>query len=103
MMIVNISYPKLRGAVAVVLAVAIGVSLTSIIVLKWSQITDAYTIWVYYRILTLSGIGLMVFYILILPFILHYFPHRRPENGDEQSSTTTSSSTPPSNQTEVKP
>ncbi len=72
MAVAPVKYPKLRGMRAILLSVAISCSMAGIVALKWWRVVDAEHIWLIYRGLTISGIGLLVFYSIIYPLLLHF-------------------------------
>lgn len=66
----GIRYPKIRGKVGVILAIAIIVSLLSIEVQKWLNLNSSDDIFIYYRILSFFGLGLVICYVFISPLII---------------------------------
>jgi CDP-diacylglycerol--serine O-phosphatidyltransferase len=73
LMVSNIRYPKVRGKLGAVLAVAIILSLLSIEVQKWFHIGSTESIFFYYRIISFFGLSLIIAYVFISPIILALF------------------------------
>jgi CDP-diacylglycerol--serine O-phosphatidyltransferase len=72
-----IKYPKIRGRLGALLAVAIVVSLLSIEVQKWLGLGSADDIFFYYRIMSFCGLAIVICYVFFSPIILYlYAPHR---------------------------
>jgi len=68
----SIRYPKIRGKVGAVLAIAIIISLLSIEIQKWLNLNSSDDIFIYYRILSFFGLGLVISYIFISPLIISF-------------------------------
>jgi len=70
LMMAEIKYPKVRGKVGAVLAVAIIVSLLSIEVQKWLNLGSSDNIYIYYRIISFCGLGLIMIYVFVSPLFV---------------------------------
>ena len=73
LMNMQIKYPKIRGKLAAVLAIAIMLSLLSIEFQKWFGVNSSDNIYIYYRIISFFGLGLIIAYVFISPFILKLY------------------------------
>jgi CDP-diacylglycerol--serine O-phosphatidyltransferase len=65
-----VKYPKIRGKLGVVLAIAIILSLLSIEVQRWLGYSSYDDLFIYYRIMSFCGLGIVISYIFISPIIL---------------------------------
>ena len=65
-----IKYPKIRGKLGAVLAVAIILSLLSIEVQRWLGYSSYDELFIYYRIMSFCGLGIVISYVFISPIIL---------------------------------
>ncbi len=68
----KIEYPKIRGKLGVLLALAIIVSLLSIEVQKWFGLSSSSEIFIYYRIISFFGLGLIIGYVFISPLFIAF-------------------------------
>ncbi len=76
----KIKYPKIRGEVGVILALAIIISLLSIEVQKWFDINSSDTIFMYYRIVSFFGLGLIISYVFIAPLMVNITNYQKISN-----------------------
>jgi CDP-diacylglycerol--serine O-phosphatidyltransferase len=72
LMAVKIKYPKIRGKLGAVLAAAIIISLLSIEVQKWMDLNTSDNIFIYYRIVSFFGLGLIMAYVFFSPIYIIY-------------------------------
>lgn len=77
LMDMKIKYPKIRGKLGAVLALAIILSLLSIEVQKWFNLSSGDDIYIFYRILSFFGLGIVISYVFISPLIIQYTDKRR--------------------------
>jgi phosphatidylserine synthase len=77
LMIAKIRYPKIRGKLGAVLAISIIMSLLSIEVQKWFQIGSSESIFLYYRIVSFFGLGLIIFYVFFTPLFINLFQKQK--------------------------
>ena len=66
----NIIYPKIRGKLGALLAIAIILSLLSIEIQKWFGFGSADSIFIYYRIMSFFGLGIVITYVFISPLFV---------------------------------
>jgi CDP-diacylglycerol--serine O-phosphatidyltransferase len=71
LMDVSIKYPKIRGKLGAVLAIAIILSLLSIELQKWFNLASSDNIFIFYRIMSFFGLGIVISYVFISPIILY--------------------------------
>ncbi len=77
MMNLPVEYPKIRGKLGAILAIAIVVSLLSIELQKWFNLGSAEDIFVYYRVISFCGLGIVIIYVFISPLIIKYSNKRK--------------------------
>jgi CDP-diacylglycerol--serine O-phosphatidyltransferase len=66
----NIRYPKIRGWLGAILAITIILSILSIQVQKWFNLSSYEDIFIYYRIMSFFGLGIVISYVFISPLFL---------------------------------
>ena len=69
----KIVYPKIRGILGILLALAIILSILSIEVQKWFNLGTTESLYNYYSILALFGLGLIITYVFISPYLLSIY------------------------------
>lgn len=69
----KLEYPKIRGRLGAVLAIAIILSLLSIEIQKWFNLASSDDIFIFYRVMSFCGLGIVISYVFISPvFIKSY-------------------------------
>jgi CDP-diacylglycerol--serine O-phosphatidyltransferase len=69
----KINYPKIRGILGILLALAIILSLLSIEVQRWFNLSSTESLYDYYSVISLFGLGLIIIYVFISPFLLSLY------------------------------